>query len=87
MPSRTGGQDRAHPYLFPKTERCGHLLVVAACGIVYGDIGASVLYTLREIFFGPHTSGQVPLTPDNVMGAVSLIFWSYNEIWHVFSVL
>jgi KUP system potassium uptake protein len=52
------------------------LLVVAACGVVYGDIGTSVLYTLREIFFGPHTSGQVPLTPDNVLGAVSLIFWS-----------
>jgi KUP system potassium uptake protein len=52
------------------------LLVVAACGVVYGDIGTSVLYTLREIFFGPHTSGQVPLAPDNVLGAVSLIFWS-----------
>ena len=52
------------------------LLVVAACGVVYGDIGTSVLYTLREIFFGPHTSDQVPLTPDNVLGAVSLIFWS-----------
>ena len=52
------------------------LLVVVACGVVYGDIGTSVLYTLREIFFGPHPSGQVPLTPDNVLGAVSLIFWS-----------
>ena len=52
------------------------LLVVAACGVVYGDIGTSVLYTLREIFFGPHTSGHVPLTPENVLGAVSLIFWS-----------
>jgi KUP system potassium uptake protein len=52
------------------------LLVVAACGVVYGDIGTSVLYTLREIFFGPHTSGHVTLTPENVLGAVSLIFWS-----------
>jgi KUP system potassium uptake protein len=52
------------------------LLVVAACGVVYGDIGTSVLYTLREIFFGAHTSGWVPLTPANVLGAVSLIFWS-----------
>ena len=52
------------------------LLVVAACGVVYGDIGTSVLYTLREIFFGAHTSGHVPLTRDNVLGAVSLIFWS-----------
>jgi KUP system potassium uptake protein len=52
------------------------LLVVRACGVVYGDIGTSVLYTLREIFFGAHTSGHIPITPGNVIGAVSLIFWS-----------
>jgi KUP system potassium uptake protein len=52
------------------------LLVVQACGVVYGDIGTSVLYTLREIFFGVHTYSQVPITRDNILGAVSLIFWS-----------
>src|SRR5215510_9219484 len=52
------------------------LLVVRACGVVYGDIGTSVLYTLREIFFGAHTYGRVPLTQHNILGAVSLIFWS-----------
>ena len=52
------------------------LLIVGACGVVYGDIGTSVLYTLREIFFGAHTYGHVLLTHDNVIGAVSLIFWS-----------
>jgi len=52
------------------------LLVVMACGVVYGDIGTSVLYTLREIFFGVHTYGQVPITRDNILGAVSLIFWA-----------
>src|SRR5919198_4445904 len=52
------------------------LLVVRACGVVYGDIGTSVLYTLREIFFGLHTYGQVLITRDNIVGAVSLIFWS-----------
>jgi hypothetical protein len=52
------------------------LLVVAACGVVYGDIGTSVLYTLREIFFGAQTAGHIPVTQDNVLGAVSLIFWS-----------
>src|SRR5215831_2059335 len=52
------------------------LLVVRACGVVYGDIGTSVLYTLREIFFGASTYGQVPITPDNIIGAVALIFWS-----------
>jgi KUP system potassium uptake protein len=52
------------------------LLVVGACGVVYGDIGTSVLYTLREIFFGAHTYGHVLITRGNVLGAVSLIFWS-----------
>jgi KUP system potassium uptake protein len=52
------------------------LLVVQACGVVYGDIGTSPLYTLREIFFGADTFGHVPLTPDNIRGAVSLIFWA-----------
>jgi KUP system potassium uptake protein len=52
------------------------VLVVAACGVVYGDIGTSVLYTLREIFFGAQTAGHIPVTRDHVLGAVSLIFWS-----------
>ena len=52
------------------------LLIVAACGGVYGDIGTSVLYTLREIFFGAHTFGHVPIMRDHVLGAVSLIFWA-----------
>ena len=43
------------------------LLVVRACGVVYGDIGTSVLYTLREIFFGAHTYGLVPITRDNIL--------------------
>jgi KUP system potassium uptake protein len=52
------------------------LLVVSACGVVFGDIGTSVLYTFKEIFFGPHTYGQVPITPGNILGAVSLVFWA-----------
>ncbi|MGE3535868.1 MAG: KUP/HAK/KT family potassium transporter [Candidatus Tectimicrobiota bacterium] len=52
------------------------LLVVQACGVVYGDIGTSILYTLREIFFGAHTYGHVPLTQATILGAVSLIFWA-----------
>ena len=47
-------------------------LTLAAVGVVYGDIGTSPLYTVKEIF-GEHT-GLLP-TPDNVMGAVSLVFW------------
>src|ERR687885_2663083 len=63
-------------HAFPVLSVAFALLVVRACGVVYGDIGTSVLYTLREIFFGAHTYGQVPITRDNVLGAVALIFWS-----------
>ena len=48
-------------------------LAVAALGVVYGDIGTSPLYALREAFHGPH---RIPLTPDNVMGVLSLVFWA-----------
>jgi KUP system potassium uptake protein len=48
-------------------------LVVGAIGVVFGDIGTSPLYTLRECFTGPH---GLPLTPDNVLGILSVIFWA-----------
>ena len=48
-------------------------LVLAALGVVYGDIGTSPLYALRECFSGTHA---IPVTPDNVLGVLSLIFWS-----------
>jgi KUP system potassium uptake protein len=48
-------------------------LTVAALGVVYGDIGTSPLYTIKEIF-GPSTG--VPLNPDTLVGAVSVIFWA-----------
>src|SRR5664279_1106241 len=48
-------------------------LVIGAIGVVYGDIGTSPLYTLREAFHGPHA---LPLTATNVLGVLSVIFWS-----------
>jgi KUP system potassium uptake protein len=57
----------------PETTRRTAALALAALGIVYGDIGTSPLYALRECFTGPH--GITP-TPANVMGVLSLIFWS-----------
>jgi KUP system potassium uptake protein len=48
-------------------------LMVGAIGVVYGDIGTSPLYTLREAFHGPHA---LPLTAANVLGVLSVIFWS-----------
>ena len=48
-------------------------LTIAALGVVYGDIGTSPLYTIKEIF-GPSTG--VPLTPETLVGAVSVVFWA-----------
>lgn len=52
-------------------------LAVGALGVVYGDIGTSPLYTMREAFHGTHS---VPVTPENVLGILSLIFWSLTLI-------
>jgi KUP system potassium uptake protein len=52
-------------------------LVIGAIGVVYGDIGTSPLYTLRECFTGPH---GLPLTTENVFGILSLVFWAITII-------
>jgi len=49
-------------------------LTLAALGIVYGDIGTSPLYSIKEVFGGAHH--PVPITPDNVLGILSLFLWS-----------
>ncbi len=48
-------------------------LTLAALGVVYGDIGTSPLYTLKTVFLA--TTGILP-TAENIIGAVSVIFWS-----------
>ena len=48
-------------------------LMLGAIGVVYGDLGTSPLYTMKEIFNGNHA---VQATPENVLGILSLIFWS-----------
>jgi KUP system potassium uptake protein len=48
-------------------------LSLVALGVVYGDIGTSPLYAIRECFHGPHA---VTPTPDHVLGVLSLIFWA-----------
>jgi len=48
-------------------------LSLLALGIVYGDIGTSPLYAVRECFYGSHA---VELTRANIFGVLSLIFWS-----------
>ena len=49
------------------------ILAIGALGVVYGDIGTSPLYALRECFNPAH---GVPPTATNVLGVLSLIFWS-----------
>ena len=48
-------------------------LTLAASGVVFGDIGTSPLYALKEIFNGHH---PIAVTPDNVLGVLSMVFWS-----------
>ena len=48
-------------------------LTLTAIGVVYGDIGTSPLYAMRECFFGSHS---VPATHENVLGVLSLIIYS-----------
>jgi KUP system potassium uptake protein len=52
-------------------------LAIAALGVVYGDIGTSPLYTVRECFNGPHA---IALNEVNLFGVVSLIFWSLTIV-------
>jgi KUP system potassium uptake protein len=51
-------------------------LTLGAIGVVYGDIGTSVLYSIKEVF----GSGHVDFTPDNVMGILSIFFWTLTFI-------
>ncbi|MFC1545276.1 potassium transporter Kup [Gemmatimonadota bacterium] len=48
-------------------------LTLAAIGVVFGDIGTSPIYALRESF---HPDHGIPPTSENVLGVLSLIFWS-----------
>jgi KUP system potassium uptake protein len=49
-------------------------LMLAALGVVYGDIGTSPLYALKEAF-SPENHHALPVTPDNIFGVISLIVW------------
>src|SRR5574342_427062 len=49
------------------------ILCLTALGVVYGDIGTSPLYAIRECFFGTHS---VPPTHENVLGVLSLIIYA-----------
>ena len=50
-------------------------IVIAALGVVFGDIGTSPIYTLQTVF-NPGDPHPVPISRDHIFGIVSLIFWS-----------
>lgn len=51
-------------------------LTLGAIGVVYGDIGTSPLYALKEVF----THGQLAITPENIFGILSLVTWTLTVI-------
>ncbi len=51
-------------------------LTLGAVGVVYGDIGTSPLYALKEVF----ANGHVPLTERNIYGVLSLVFWTLTVV-------
>lgn len=56
-----------------QTHKLTPLLVLTTLGVVYDDIGTSPLYAIREVFFGRHA---IPHDLSNVLGTLSLFFWS-----------
>jgi KUP system potassium uptake protein len=65
--------EQGHPHTATPSGRYLAILSLTALGIVYGDIGTSPLYAMRECFHGPHA---IAATPDNIFGVLSLIFWA-----------
>jgi KUP system potassium uptake protein len=49
---------------------------ICTIGVVYGDIGTSPLYAFKEVFIG----GHIPLTTENILGVLSLFFWTLTVI-------
>lgn len=70
------GRFRRHRVSGDHTENLGKL-VLGALGVVYGDIGTSPLYALKECFNGPHA---ISLDPSNILGILSLVFWSITLV-------
>lgn len=53
------------------------ILALSALGVVYGDIGTSPLYALKECFYGPHA---LDVSTNNILGVLSLFFWSLTMV-------
>ena len=69
MPPANGSNGR---HVAPKGKYLAYL-ALGALGVVYGDIGTSPLYAFRESF---HANHEIAITSGNILGVLSLIFWS-----------
>ncbi|WP_443082894.1 potassium transporter Kup [Variovorax sp. HW608] len=65
LPQLGSGESASHP-------RAGPALMLAALGVVFGDIGTSPLYAFKETLNPEH---GIPFTPEAVLGLLSLVFW------------
>jgi len=73
---QTGAPDEGRAFPVQKNKSSLAALTLGAFGVVYGDIGTSVLYALKEVF----GSGHVPFTHANVYGVLSIFFWTITVI-------
>ena len=64
------------PYEAPKAHGAA-ALTLAALGVVFGDIGTSPLYAMKETFAGPH---PLPIDRTHVLGVLSLVFWTITLV-------
>jgi KUP system potassium uptake protein len=76
------GAFRRRPHLVDSNNKNGRspaalaALTVTALGVVFGDIGTSPLYALREVFHSAH----LQVTRDNILGVLSLLFWTMTLV-------
>ena len=76
-PPPAGAEHSVHCGQLHPTGKALCLLALGAVGVVYGDIGTSVLYAVRECFHGDE---GVPVNRENVLGVLSLVFWALTLI-------
>jgi KUP system potassium uptake protein len=63
-------------FVSPPKASSSAALIIGAVGVVYGDIGTSVLYAVKEVF----GHGHLPFTVENVYGILSMFFWTLTVI-------
>ncbi|KDB07032.1 Low affinity potassium transport system protein kup [Burkholderia sp. lig30] len=73
MNDMTHASDAPQALHSPAQQHSLQALAIAAIGVVFGDIGTSPLYSLKEAFSPAH---GIPLTQGSILGVISLLFWA-----------